>query len=70
MNNSLYNDFNPSPNPMGQMGNFLTKFNQFAQTFTGNPEARVKQMIQNGQMSQAQFEQLAQTANQLRKLIK
>jgi len=36
----------------------------------GNPEAQVKQMLQNGQMSQAQFEQLAQTANQLRKLIK
>ena len=70
MSNSLFNDFNQSPNPMGQMGNFLTKFNQFAQTFTGNPEARVKQMLQNGQMSQAQFKQLAQAANQLRKLIK
>ena len=70
MNNSLFNDFNPSPNPMGQMGNFLTKFNQYAQTFTGNPEARVKQLLQSGQMSQAQFEQLAQTATQLRQLIK
>lgn len=70
MNNSLYNDFNQSPNPMGQMGNFLTKFNQFAQTFTGNPEAQVKQMIQSGRMSQSQFEQLVQTANQLRQLIK
>ena len=68
MNNSLYNDFNPTP--MSQMGNFINKFNQFAQTFTGNPEARVKQLLQNGQMSQAQFEQLAQAANQLRQLIK
>jgi len=68
MNNSLFNDFNQ--NPMGQMGNFINQFNQFRQTFTGNPEARVKQMLQNGQMSQAQFEQLAQAANQLRQLIK
>lgn len=68
MNNSLFNDFNP--NPMSQMGNFINQFNQFRQTFMGNPEAQVKQMLQNGQMSQAQFEQLAQTANQLRKLIK
>ena len=68
MSNSLYNDFNPTP--MGQIGNFLTKFNQYCQTFTGNPEARVKQLLQSGQMSQAQFEQLAQTATQLRQLIK
>jgi len=68
MNNSLFNDFNP--NPMGQMGNFINQFNQFRQTFMGNPEAQVKQMLQNGQMSQAQFEQLAKTANQLRQLIK
>jgi len=68
MNNSLFNDFNP--NPMNQMGNFINQFNQFRQTFMGNPEAQVKQMLQNGRMSQSQFEQLAQTANQLRQLIK
>lgn len=68
MNNSLFNDFNPTP--LGQMGNFINQFNQFKQVFMGNPEAQVKQMIQNGQMSQAQFEQIAQMANQLRPLIK
>ena len=55
---------------MNQMGNFINRFNQFAQTFTGNPEARVRQMLQNGQMSQAQFEQFGQMATQLRQLIK
>lgn len=68
MNNSLFNDFNP--NPMNQMGNFINQFNQFRQTFMGNPEAQVKQLLQSGRMSQAQFEQLAQTANQLQHLIK
>ena len=68
MNNSLFNDFNP--NPMGQMGNFINQFNQFRQTFMGNPEQQVKQMLQSGRISQSQFEQLAQTANQLRQLIK
>ena len=68
MNNSLFNDFNPGP--MNQMGNFINQFNQFRQTFMGNPEAQVKQMLQNGQMSQVQFEQLAKAANQLRQLIK
>jgi hypothetical protein len=68
MNNSLFNDFNQ--NPMSQMGNFINQFNQFRSTFSGNPEAQVKQMLQSGRMSQAQFEQLAQAANQLRQLIK
>ena len=68
MNNSLFNDFNPTP--FGQMGNFINQFNQFRQTFMGNPEAQVKQLIQSGRMSQAQFEQLAKTANQLQQFIK
>lgn len=68
MSNSLFNDFNQ--NPMSQMGNFINQFNQFRQTFMGNPEAQVKQMLQNGQMSQAQFEQLSQMANQIMPLLK
>ena len=68
MNNSLYNDFNPTP--MRQMGNFINKFNQYCQTFTGNPEARVKQLLQSGQMSQEQFQQLSQMANQIMPLLK
>lgn len=65
---SLYNDFNP--NPMSNMGQMLNKFNQFRSTFSGNPEVQVKQMIQNGQMSQEQFNQIAQMANQLYRFIK
>jgi hypothetical protein len=65
--NSLFNDFQPQQN---SMSNFLTQFNQFKSTFTGNPEQQVKQLISSGRMSQEQFNQLAQTANQLRQLIK
>ena len=65
---SLYNDFNL--NPMNKMGNFLNQFNQFRSTFSGNPEQQVRQLIQSGRMSQQQFNQLAQTANQLRQLLK
>lgn len=70
--NSLFNDLQstPSAQPLGQMGNFLTQFNQFRSNFVGNPEQQVKQLISSGRMSQQQFEQIAQTANQLRQLIK
>lgn len=62
---SLYNDFNPNP-----MSDLLTRFNQFKSTFSGNPEAQVRQLLQSGRMSQEQFNQLAQTATQLRQFLK
>ena len=65
---SLYNDMKPTP--VNQMGNLVNQFNQFRSMFTGNPEAQVKQLLQSGRMSQEQFNSLAQTANQLRQLIK
>lgn len=65
--NSLFNDFNSQNN---QMSNFINQFNQFKAIFSGNPEQQVKQLINFGRMSQEQFNQLAQTANQLRQLIK
>ena len=66
--NSLFNDFKPQQN--NSMNNFLNQFNQFKSTFTGNPEQQVKQLLSSGRMSQEQFNQFAQTANQLQKLIK
>lgn len=67
-NSSLFNEFNPTP--MNNMASMISRFNQFRSIFSGNAEAQVKQMIQNGQMSQEEFDQIAQMANQLRPLIK
>jgi ABC-type transporter Mla subunit MlaD len=64
---SLFNDFNQ---PTNNMANLLSRFNQFSSTFSGNPEQQVKQLLQSGRMSQEQFNQLAQTANQLYRFIK
>ena len=65
---SLFNDFNTSPT--NNMTNLLSQFNQFRSTFSGNPEQQVKQLLQSGRMSQEQFNQLAQTANQLYRFVK
>ena len=65
---SIYNDF--KPNQINNMSNFISQFNQFRSAFTGNPEQRVRQLLQSGQMTQEQFNQLAETANQLRSLLK
>ena len=66
---SLFNEFQ-QPNPSNQMGELINQFNKFRSTFMGNPEQQVKQLISSGKMSQEQFNQFAQTANQLRQLIK
>lgn len=65
---SIYNDF--KPNQTNNMNDLISQFNQFRSTFTGNPEQKVKQLLQSGQMTQEQFNQFAQTANQLRSLLK
>ena len=65
---SIYNDF--KPNQINNMSNFISQFNQFRSAFTGNPEQRVRQLLQSGQMTQEQFNQFAETANQLRSLLK
>ena len=65
--NSLFNDFQSQSTPMN---NFLNQFNQFKSTFSGNPEQQVKQLLNSGRMSQQQFNQYAETANQLRQLLK
>ena len=66
--NSLYSFFQPQQN--NPANNFLSRFNQFRSIFTCDPEQQVKQLISSGKMSQEQFNQFAQTANQLRQLIK
>ena len=67
-NSSLFNEFGGTPT--NNITSMLNQFNQFRSMFMGNPETQVKQMIQNGRMSQEQFNQFAQIANQLYPLIK
>ena len=67
--NSLYNDFKPA-GQSNQLGELIGQFRQFRSTFNGNPEAQVRQLMQSGRMSQEQFNQYAQMANQLQSLLK
>lgn len=59
---------NPQGNtfgPFGGMMNFMNQFNQFRQGIQGNPQQIVQNMLQNGQMSQEQFNQLSGMAQQI-----
>lgn len=49
-------------NPMGNAMNMMAQFNQFRQNFQGDPKRAVMNLLQSGQMSQQQFNQLSQMA--------
>lgn len=54
-----------SQGPMQNMGNMLQQFQQFKRTFQGDPKQQVMQLLSSGKMSQQQYNQLAQTAQQI-----
>lgn len=55
----------PNMSIMNNPMEFMTRFNQFKNNFQGNPQQMVMNMLNNGQMSQEQFNQLQGMANQL-----
>ena len=65
MGNPLFGNSNNVFNPFGGAMNFMNQFNQFRQGIQGNPQQMVQNMLQNGQMTQAQFDQLSNMANQI-----
>lgn len=50
--------------PFGNMQNMMQQFNQFRQTFKGDPQQTVQQMLQSGQITQEQFNQAHAMAQQ------
>lgn len=57
-----------NPN-MANFMNLLNQFRQFKSSFTGDPRQQVQQLLNSGQMSQAQLNQLVQMANQFQNLL-
>lgn len=62
--NPLFNSMGGQA-PQNNMGQLLQNFERFKAQFQGNPQQMVQQLISSGKMSQAQYNQLAQLANQL-----
>ena len=50
--------------------NFIQRFNQFRQTFQGNPQQQVQQLLQSGRMTQEQYQQYKATAEQMMSLFR
>ena len=75
MANPLFNLLNgqmqpPINTPMGNAMAMLKQFQQFKNSFNGDPKAEVIKLLNSGQMSQAQFNQYQQLAQQFQNIIK
>lgn len=56
--------------PSNQMTQMLQQFQQFKQTVNGNPKDIVMNMLNSGQIGQAQLNQAQQMANQFKNFLK
>ena len=60
--NKLYQEMGPQ-NPYQNM---MKRFEDFRKNFTGNPQEKIQQMLNSGQISQQQYNAAVQKANMLK----
>ena len=68
MPNPIYNILNQQnmQNPMQVM---MQKFNEFRNNFKGNPQEEVQKLLNSGQVSQQQYNQLQNMATQFQQML-
>ena len=67
MQNNLYNQTNQSN--LNNFNNLVGRFNEFRNSFQGDPKAIVQQLMASGQMSQQQFNYLNNMAIQFQNFL-
>lgn len=66
MPNPLFNMLGGNQNGFSQM---IAQFNQFKNSFRGDPKQVVMNMVNSGQLSQSQLNQAQQMATQFQKMM-
>lgn len=61
--NPLYQQMMPNNN------NMMQQFQQFRNSFNGNPQQAVQNLLNSGRISQAQYNDAVNKANQLARMI-
>lgn len=64
--NPLYQQINSQPN--GQNA-FMARLQQFKKQFNGDPQQMIQQMLNSGKISQQQYNNAVQQANQIAKMM-
>lgn len=53
-----------------QMGNLINQYQQFRNTFRGDPQQKIQEMLNSGQITQKQVDQARSMATQFKSLLK
>lgn len=80
MPNNLYNQLNNNfplqnnnlqqmMNNYGGLQQMILQFNNFRNSFQGDPQQIIQQLLQNGKMSQSEFNQFRQMAMQFKNFL-
>lgn len=54
----------------GNMPPIVQQFLQFKQSFRGDPQAQIQQLLSSGKISQSQYDQAVQQAKALQQMLK
>lgn len=57
------------PVPLNNVSNIMNAFQNFRKNFTGNPKQKVQELLNSGEMSQDQYNQLQNMAKQFMKIM-
>lgn len=61
--NPIYQQMNNSG------GDFISRFNQFRQSFKGDPQQQVQQLLDSGKITQEQYNSAVQKAQQISRMF-
>lgn len=67
MSNPLFDMFGNSQ--YGNMANMVQQFNQFKNSFQGDPKQQVQQLLNSGKITQAQYDQAVKMAKALQNVL-
>ena len=66
MSNPLFGMFG---NQAQVMNPLMQRFQQFQRAFRGDPQQQIQQLLNSGKVSQAQYNQAVQMAQQMQKML-
>ena len=67
MPNPLFDMFGNSQ--FGNMAGLVQQFQQFKNTFRGDPQQQIQQLLNSGKISQQQYDQAVQQAKAFQKML-
>lgn len=63
--NPLYQQMNKQSTP-----NIVQQFQKFRESFKGNPQQQVQELLNSGKITQAQYDKAVQMANTLQQMLR